>query len=153
MNSRIGGSIAVGLLAIYVYLIVRGCVMVDCIVAPACTRWRAQDFNDNMTQYLAELAGLVSALVIAELAITRPGETPATRVLAADASEASRRRLRIVTATYLVVWFLAGFAAFMIGMAYPKALPPLTSVGQSWIGIAITAAYAYFGVGRAQAGA
>jgi hypothetical protein len=152
MNSKIGGSIAVALLAIYVYLIVRGCLMVNCIVAPDCTRWRVQDFNDNMTQYLAELAGLVSALVIAELAITRPGEVPATRMLAADASEAMKRRLRIVTTTYLIVWFLAGFTAFMIGMSYPHALPQLTGVGQSWIGIAITAAYAYFGVGRAQRG-
>lgn len=99
-----------------------------------------------MTQYLAELGGLVSALVVAELAIARPGEAPAARIIAANASARMQRRLRVVTTIYLIVWFVAGFAAFMIGMSYPKALPPLTSVGQAWIGIAIAAAYAYFGV-------
>ena len=99
-----------------------------------------------MAQYLAELGGLVSALVIAELAITRPGEIPAARVLTAHATDKAKKRLRVVTTVYLIVWFMAGASAFLIGLSHPKILPPLTSVGQSWFGIAVAAAYAYLGV-------
>ncbi|HTA66109.1 MAG TPA: hypothetical protein VK753_11440 [Xanthomonadaceae bacterium] len=146
MNSKIGGSIAIALLAIYVYLVVLGCLTVDCALAPACTRHPVAAFNEGMAQYLAELGGLVSALVIAELAITRPGETPAVRMLEPHATDKARRRLRLVAIAYLVVWFFAGAAAFLFGLGHPLVLPPLTGVGQSWFGIAVAAAYAYLGV-------
>jgi len=146
MNSKIGGSIAIALLAIYVYLIVLGCMTVDCALAPACARHPVTAFDDGMAQYLAELGGLVSALVIAELAIIRPGEIPAARVLEPHPTDKARRRLRVVAIAYLVVWFLAGAAAFVFGLGHPKVLPPLTGVGQSWFGIAVAAAYAYLGV-------
>ena len=146
MNSKIGGSIAIALLAIYVYLIVVGCVTVDCALAPGCTRHAVADFNEGMAQYLAELGGLVSALVIAELAITNPGEVPAVRVLAPHPIGKAKKRLRVVALAYLVVWFLAGATAFAFGLGHPKVLPPLTGVGQAWFGMAVAAAYAYFGV-------
>ncbi|HTD29097.1 MAG TPA: hypothetical protein VK660_06865 [Xanthomonadaceae bacterium] len=146
MNSKIGGSIAIALLAIYVYLIVVGCLTVNCALATGCTTHRIADFNEGMAQYLAELGGLVSALVIAELAVTRPGEIPAARLLTPHATDKARKRLRIVAIAFLVVWFFAGATAFMVGLTHPKVLPPLTSVGQSWFGIAVAAAYAYLGL-------
>jgi len=99
-----------------------------------------------MAQYLAELGGLVSALVIAELALTKPGEVPGAHLLTAHASADALERLRIITTIYLIVWFFAGATAFLFGLMHPKVLPPLTSVGQAWFGIAIAAAYAYLGV-------
>jgi hypothetical protein len=99
-----------------------------------------------MAQTLNVIGGLVSALVIAELAITKPGETPAARLLAADASPRSKSVLQTVTITYILVWLVAGLAAFLKGMYHPQVLPPLTSVGQSWLGLAVAAAYAYFGL-------
>ena len=146
MNSKIGGSIAVALLAIYVYLIAIGCMTVDCALIPSCTRHAVADFNEGMAQYLAELGGLVSALVIAELAITNPGDIPAARVLRPHPTDKAKKRLRMVALAYLVVWFLAGATAFAFGLWHPKVLPPLTSVGQAWFGIAVAAAYAYLGV-------
>ena len=146
MNSKIGGSIVIALLLIYVYLIVIGCLTVNCALATACTSHPIDAFNEGMAQYLAELGGLVSALVIAELAITKPGEIPAARVLADGATDKAKNNLRVVTTIYLVVWFFAGATAFMFGLTNPKVLAPLTSVGQSWFGIAVAAAYAYLGV-------
>jgi hypothetical protein len=95
------------------------------------------------------VGGLVSALVIAELAVTKPGEAPVARAIG-GASAAPTLTLTIVTAIYLVVWSFAGLAAYVVGpMWYPGKLQPLTDLGQSWLGLAVAAAYSYFGIGPA----
>jgi hypothetical protein len=100
-----------------------------------------------MISALTLIGGLVSALVIAELAVTKPGETPVARTL--DVEKMSARAtttVRIVTAVYLGVWTVAGLMAFFFGsMLYPKVLQPLSDLGQSWLGLAVAAAYAYLG--------
>jgi len=51
---------------------------------------------------------------------------------------------------YLVVWVIAGVAAYVVGtMWYPGKLQPLTDLGQSWFGLAVAAAYSYFGISPA----
>ncbi len=146
MKAIFGGVIAVVLLGIYVHLLRVAYLIVDCVSQSGCTARTAADFNDVMAQTLAVVGGLVSALVIAELAITKPGEPPVARVLAQDASPASKTVLKVVTVAYVLVWLFTGLAAFLKGMYHPKVLPPFTSVGQSWLGLAVAAAYAYFGL-------
>ena len=146
MNSKVGGAIALVLLFVYVLLIVIGVQTVDCALAAGCTAHTVDSYNAVMAQYLSSIGGLVSALVIAELAITKPGETPAARLLVQGASERSKTTLKWVTGIYLLVWLLAGVTALLVGMFHPATLPPLTSVGQSWFGLAVAAAYAYLGV-------
>ena len=146
MKAVAGGAIAVVLLGIYAYLIFIGCAIVDCANTPGCTTYPTASFNDVMAQAMSVIGGLVSALVIAELAITKAGETPVARALSADSSPKSKNILRWVTGIYILAWLLAGLAAFMVGMNHPNTLPPLTSVGQSWFGLAVAAAYAYFGL-------
>jgi hypothetical protein len=42
---------------------------------------------------------------------------------------------------------LAGLAAFWVGyLRHQGALPALTDLGQSWLGVAIAAGYSYFGI-------
>ncbi len=146
MNSKVGGVIAIVLLLVYAYLIAVGCQTVNCALTTGCTSHLPGSFNDVMGQYLSSIGGLVSALVVAELAITKPGEVPAARVLTQNASEKSKNILRWVTGIYLLVWLVAGVTALMVGMFHPTTLPPLTSVGQSWFGLAVAAAYAYLGL-------
>jgi hypothetical protein len=146
VNAIFGGVIAVVLLGIYIHLLRIAYLIADCVSQVGCTSRTPADFNDVMAQTLNVIGGLVSALVIAELAITKPGETPAARLLAADASPRSKSVLQTVTITYILVWLVAGLAAFLKGMYHPQVLPPLTSVGQSWLGLAVAAAYAYFGL-------
>ncbi|HEY9131976.1 MAG TPA: hypothetical protein VIM98_09495 [Dyella sp.] len=140
MKATAGGVIAIILLAIYVYLIVDGCIIVGSKGASGLA------FNDVMSQTLSVIGGLISALVIAELAVTKPGETPVARILSPDASDRSKSVLKWISGLYLVVWLLAGLTAFLVGMVNPNQLQPLTSVGQSWFGLAVAAAYAYFGL-------
>ena len=146
MKSMFGGAIAVVLLGIYLRLICVAYNIVDCVNKSGCTARTPADFNDVMAQTLTVIGGLVSALVIAQLAITQAGEAPGARMLSDDASETSKSILKIVTIVYILVWLVAGLVAFMKGMYYPKVLPSLTSIGQTWLGLAVAAAYAYFGL-------
>jgi ABC-type thiamin/hydroxymethylpyrimidine transport system permease subunit len=148
MRALFGGTIAVVLLAIYVRLVWVGYQLVSCATGGECDPRAPRDLNEGMAQALTVIGGLVSALVIAELAITQPGDAPAGRVLAADASERAKTILKFVTATYVVVWLITGLVAFLVGLNHPKVLPPFTSVGQSWLGLAVASSYAYFGLNR-----
>lgn len=141
-----GGLIAFILLGIYLHLIYVACRMVGCLSTAGCTSYTPASFNDGMAQALSIIGGLVSALVIAELAVTKPGEAPAARVLADDASARTKGVLKIVTAVYVLSWIVAGLVAFILGLYHPKELPPLTSLGQAWLGLAVASSYAYFGI-------
>lgn len=146
MQAAFGGLIAVILLAIYVHLIRVALLVVDCLNTTGCSNYTASYFNEGMAQALSIIGGLVSALVIAELAITKPGEAPVARALAQNASQLSVRALKIVSTFYVLVWIGAGLWAFLVGLYHPKDLPPLTNLGQAWLGLAVAAAYAYFGL-------
>lgn len=138
-----GGVIAIVLLGIYAWLIATAAGIALC-TAPGCAS--AAAFNSAMAQALAVVTGLVSALVIAELAVTGTGEVPAAHLLRPDAGPRAKTLLRWVTAIYLLVWLVAGLAAFVIGLRRPDAVPALTHVGQAWFGIAVAAAYAWLGL-------
>ena len=146
MKEIFGGSIAVILLGIYVHLLLKAGKIVECVSAANCASNLPTSFNDVMSQSLTVIGGLVSALVIAELAITQPGEAPVARALSDNATDRSKFILKAVTISYVLVWLGAGLYAFMKGMYHPQALPAFTSVGQAWLGLAVAAAYAYFGL-------
>jgi ABC-type thiamin/hydroxymethylpyrimidine transport system permease subunit len=148
MQLLFGGLISVVLLGVYVHLVRVAIKVVYCVAATGCT-----DFNEGMAQALSVIGGLVSALVIAELAITKPGEAPARRKLAKDASPLAVRTVSIVSTIYVLVWISAGLTAFLVGLYHPKEVPPLTTLGQAWLGLAVSAAYAYFGIKPVKAGA
>ncbi|WHZ17962.1 MAG: hypothetical protein OJF55_000111 [Rhodanobacteraceae bacterium] len=150
MRAAFGGAIAVVLLGLWVYLIVTGCQIVACANTTGCVAPTAASFNDVMAQALAVIGGLVSALVIAELAVTRSGEAPAAHLLVANASPRAKLALQVISGIYVFAWLVAGLAALLFGMRSPHTLQPLTSVGQSWLGLAVAAAYAYFGLRPSQ---
>jgi hypothetical protein len=137
-----GGVIACILLGLYAYLVWSAISVVSCTPQPACLA----DFTKPMASALALIGGLVSALVIAELAITKPGEPPVARALGPDTPALGRSIFKIVTYVYLAVWTLAGLSAFVVGLRNPDVLQPLTALGQSWFGLAVAAGYAYFGL-------
>lgn len=137
-----GGAIVGILLGLYVYLVWSAISVVGCTPQPDCLA----EFTDPMASALALIGGLVSALVIAELAITKPGEPPVARAIGADASSPRASIIKVLTYGYLAVWTLAGLAAFVVGLRHPDVLQPLTDLGQSWLGLAVAAGYAYFGI-------
>lgn len=146
MQLIFGGLISVVLLGIYVHLVSKAIKVVYCLAATGCTKYSATYFNEGMAQALSIIGGLVSALVIAELAIAKPGEAPVRRSLAKNASSMAVRAVSIVSITYVLVWIGTGLTAFLVGLYHPKEVPPLTTLGQAWLGLAVSAAYAYFGL-------
>ncbi len=146
MQAIFGGAIAVILLGIYLHLIRVAYLVVNCATTQGCTSYPSGYFNDGMAQALAIVSGLVSALVIAELAATKPGDAPAARALADDASNRTKSILKIVSGIYVLAWMGAGLTAFFVGLYHPKELPPITNLGQAWLGLAVASAYAYFGI-------
>jgi hypothetical protein len=137
-----GSAIAIVLLIVYVYLVGSGVSAATCAPQPAC----GAGFNSQMAGAMALIGGLIAALVVAELGATKPGQMPGVRGFSVDISDRVRKTSQILTGSYLAVWVVAGLVAFLVGLKHPDALEPLTALGQSWLGIAVAAAYAYFGI-------
>ena len=146
MKAIAGGLIAVVLLWFYASLVFTASAVAECVGTTGCTTYVASDFNDMKSWAMSVLGGLVSALIISELAITKSGEAPGARALSEGASRKARNVLKWVTGIYVLVWLGTGAWAFSTGLNYPEALPALTSVGQAWLGLSVASAYAYFGL-------
>jgi hypothetical protein len=145
MKAVAGGVIAIALLVFYVLLVHSAIDVVNCLSTSGCIELTANSFNDVKSQAMSVLGGLVSALIISELAITKPGETPAARLLVAS-SDRAKNILRWTTWLYIGAWLVTGVWAFWTGLNHPATLPSLTSVGQAWLGLSVASAYAYFGL-------
>jgi hypothetical protein len=141
-----GGTVAIVLLAFYVYAVWYACAAAACLGgAVACTAYVPQ-LTPGANIVFTVVGGLLSALVVAELAVSDPGTIP-TGTLVVGLPGAQERALRAITIVYLSVWVICGIAIVVIGlMRYPDAVPALTEGAKEWLGIAVGAAYAYFGL-------
>ena len=147
MKLVFGGIVAVILLGLYAYAVITAILVVSCITTTGCSTLTAGAFTTGYASTLTTVGGLVSALVIAELAITKPGEAPLARTIHGETTPKEKGFLATVTGIYLLVWLGLGLAAYVVGaMWHPETLKPLSDLGQSWLGLAVAAAYAYFGI-------
>ena len=146
MRAFFGALIAGLLLALYVYLVIEGASAVTCAIQANCSGPLPTEFTPEMTAALSVVAGLVSALVIAELSITEPGKAPVAQALDKNSSVNATRLVKAVAGLYLLVWVAMGSWALLIGLKHASVLPAITNLGQAWFGLAIAAAYAYFGI-------
>jgi hypothetical protein len=142
MKLLVGGFVALTLLGLYIYAVSRALFLVW-YGGPALTS------GDVLA--LTTIGGLVSALVIAELAITRPGDMPTVSVQAEPGrlSRAATTAAPWVIGLYMIIWAGVGVTAFVVGvMQHPGVVSSLTDLGQSWLGLAVASAYAYFGLNK-----
>ena len=104
-------------------------------------------FSSGLTFVVTTIGGLVSALVIAKLAITKPGESPAVTQLSDDSSERAKSFATLLTVFYLFGWLGTGLIALTVGvMVYPDSNSTLGDIGTTWLGLAVASGYAYFGL-------
>ena len=140
-----GGLIAVFLLALYAYAVVIAITTAWCI-SMGCPHGYNKELNEGIISVLDLVGGLVAALVVAELAVTQPGQPPSARILAIQLPTPPTI-LKWIAAGYLLVWVLCGVAEVLVGyLWYPNVVPALTAASKSWFGIAIAAGYSYLGV-------
>jgi hypothetical protein len=140
-----GGAIAGTLLILYAFALTYMSVLVfrAGLVRPD----KAIDFSSGLVYVATTIGGLVSALVIAKLAITKPGENPGVMRVAANADGEPNVWVTRLAVAYLVIWLVVGLFALVIGvMLYPKVNQTLNDIGSTWFGLAIASGYAYFGI-------
>ena len=149
MNRLIfGGLVVIILLGLYAYSVVVCILAVQCLVEPGCQTY-TKDLNEGVVTVLNLVGGLVSALVVAELAVTDPSKAPAGATLAIDVPATMKKVVGIITAAYILCWILLGLASVIVGyLQHPNVVPALTASAKSWLGLAVAAAYAYLGVRR-----
>lgn len=102
--------------------------------------------REGLIYVVTTVGGLVSALVIAVLSVTRPGGAPEMAGFSPN-GKWMRRLTNGVVSLYLILWLIAGLSALVYGvMWYPGVLPTLSDIGTTWLGLAVSATYAYFGL-------
>lgn len=154
-QSVFGSFLAVVLLILYSSILVYMMMNAISCESPEVCRTLIDD-KQGMIYVVTTIGGLISALVIAELAVTPVGETPIAHRMAPPAhiQQAPQRLERIkkgavttLTYVYLVVWVLLGLAALVIGVVlYPENSMTIRAIGNTWLGLAVAAGYSYFGI-------
>jgi hypothetical protein len=137
-----GTVIATVLLGLYVYLAVAALRVLGCGPSPDCSA----QFTDEMGSSLSLLAGLIAAPIIAELAVTKAGEVPFQHALGPEPSRGAKTVLKVIATAYFVIWVAIGLLALFAGWRHPTEVQAFTSLGKTWLGLAVAAGYAYFGL-------
>jgi len=141
-----GGLVAIILLGLYSYATIDAIQAALCLAAGPCDAY-AKGLTQGVQTVLNLVGGLVSALVIAQLAITPPGAAPGESLIADNAAALTKTMVKIISVAYVVVWLACGLAALIVGyMKYPDKVPELTASAKSWLGLAVAAAYSYLGL-------
>lgn len=137
--------LAVILLGLYIFALNIAIQGAQCTTGvAACEDYRKTHINDSLNLVLNGVGGVISALVIIELAVTPSGSAPSGHVFTGNGG---LQFAKAMTVCYMCIWLFAGLVAFVVGvMQYPKVVPPLTDIGVAWLGLAITSIYSYFGI-------
>ena len=143
-----GGLLALALLLLYAIsawsMIIA--IIVACPEASTCNGEIAAKYKDGFRYVLTTVGGLVSALVIARLSISPPGQMPNFEPVK-QLSKGLQTASFILVSLYLTVWAITGLAALIVGvMLYPNIIPTVSDLGTVWLGLAVAAGYAYFGL-------
>ncbi|HSL86914.1 MAG TPA: hypothetical protein VK861_08265, partial [Bacteroidales bacterium] len=105
------GIIAIALLLIYAFTLGR--------IILSVYGWNQQDgefiINSNIMWAINTLGGLVSAVVIGNLALAGTGETPETQVREMIKAYGAGL-MRTTVWTYIIIWLLVGAASFYVGV-------------------------------------
>ena len=140
-----GGAIAGTLLILYAFALTYMSILVA--RAGAVRPDKAIEFSGGLVYVATTIGGLVSALVIAKLAITKPGKNPGIMRTAVNADGEPNEWVTRLSISYLVIWLLVGLLALVIGvMIYPNVNQTLNDLGTTWLGLAVASGYAYFGI-------
>jgi hypothetical protein len=144
-GATFGAGLALTLLGIYAW---SAFAMIYAIITAdtAETTTAAGSFSQGYTNVMATVGGLVSALVIVKLSFAKPGTVPTFGTFT-PTSNRGRLTVNSVIGFYLVTWVAVGLASLIVGvMMYPDASSTIAAIGNTWLGLAISVGYAYFGI-------
>lgn len=165
MNVKLllGGVLSFALLGLYIYSIVQAIrVAGECAERAAAVKNHtpnaelcdAQKSNlGNVSLILNLIGGLISATVVGVLAATKPNDLPAKGLFATNIGEVVEGISAYLPLIYILVWVGCGMAMVVFGLLVYEddPAPPLTAQAKAWLGAAVAAVYAYFGIDRTAA--
>ena len=106
-----------------------------------------QPFPEGITKVVTLIGGLVSALVVAHLAKADDVRSLFTVYLRPQPSRTSQQVLAFLIGSYIFLWFVVGLAALIVSVVmYPGVKNVVPEIGMSWLGVALAAVYALFGL-------
>ena len=136
------GIIAFLLLGIYSFTVLG---MIFKVVEWGATTVPESGVNDGLSYVVTTIGGLISALVISQLTITKPGEAP--KISGSSADGQNTGAVTKLVFLYLAVWLLVGLLALVVGvLIYPDVNQTISDVGTNWLGLAVASVFAYFGL-------
>lgn len=162
MNNRLilGGILSVALLALYIFSIGRAItVSSDCDAraravaaqVPNSSLCDSQKSNlGNISLILNLIGGLISATVVGVLAATKPNDLPGKGIFKDNLNDVIQGISAYLPLAFILVWIFCGVLMVVFGLlVYDNdPVPPLTAQAKSWLGAAVAASYAYFGIDR-----
>ena len=103
-------------------------------------------YHSGYIYVVTTVGGLVSALVVAKLGATKPGEVP---LLFSKRSLKTGNYIEtinnIVVSFYLLMWACVGLSSLIVGvLIHPQIIPTVSDIGTVWLGLAVSSGYAYF---------
>src|SRR5215207_3378681 len=130
-RSSLWGLVAVILLLLFsastFYMV--NSVVSFCALTHPCVSPPAGLVGEGFVYVVTTVAGLVSALVIAQLSVTEPGKPPTLGSFRPEGRAATM--VTGVVALYLLAWIATGLAALVVGvMLYPKVNQTLADIGR-----------------------
>ena len=138
----VGAVIAYVLLFLYAFSV--GYMILQVITCGRTAGCGPPQFGKSLLYIVTTVGGLVSALVVARLAVASPGG----EIRIANASTESPNVFsNIIAWGYVTVWFIVGLGALIVGdLLFPDVSQTVADLGTAWLGLAVAATYAYFGI-------
>jgi hypothetical protein len=146
MRQYVIAFVAIFALGLYVSAVLFAWNIAQCIQTTGCTKYTEASYHAGWLFVLNTIGTLISASVVGVLAITPKGKSP-TELVGGQPGSLEDKTLKVVLLIYVLGWLVAGVIATLIGvLRWPNVLKPLTDLGYSWLGVAVAALTAWFGV-------
>lgn len=147
MKNQFGGVFSAGLaLALLIIYSVSALNMVFDVHDGKTAEFMKEEYKQGYIYVLTTVGGLVSALVVAKLSVTSPGNMPLVPGAAPESTWGKRANATVVS-IYLLAWAFVGLSCLIVGvMLNPEISSTVADIGTAWLGLAVSSAYVYFGV-------
>lgn len=134
-----GGLLALILLGFYIWSIVDAITLAQC-------KANCPQFSSNMSYLLNTIGGLISAVVIGVLGATKTGEFPSPKSIEKTLSGWVQTLGVVMPSLFILAWIICGVFTVIFGFILYDNVPALGASAKVWLGSAIGAVYAYFGI-------
>jgi hypothetical protein len=142
--------LGLAIILVLVYASIMGFVImkvIQCGNDPQCTVLTEKDVRGDLLLFANVIGGLISGIVIMVFAIKKKGEALRFVLIAKDTEEKIKNVEKTVATIFCFTWAVVGVAAFFVGVIlFPGVSETLYTVGKEFIGLAIAAIYALFGI-------